>query len=304
MAASSCLRSSGDEALFISKPLTEELVQSGHKVTVVSSKAERQKAIEALGAAAAIGRLEDMDFITAVFRGADAVYTMTPPPGLFVPNADVVTAALGLGKIYLQAIQQSGVRRVVHLSSIGAHTGEGNGILRYAYAIERILKQLPPEVSITFMRPVGFYYNLLAFVPMIKEQGFIASNYGGEDKKPWVSPLDIAGAVAEELCVLHPAERNIRYVASDELSCNEVARILGRAIGKPELEWKIIPDEQMLKRLIAAGVNPDTAKGFVEMNASMHSGILYENYYQNRPLLGKVKMTDFARDFAEAYYQK
>jgi hypothetical protein len=33
----------------------------------------------------------------------------------------------------------------------------------------------------------------------------------------------------------------------------------------------------------------------------MHSGKLYEDYYLNRPVPGKVKMADFARDFAKAY---
>ena len=42
----------------ISKPMAEELVQKGHAATVVGSKQERQKEIEALGAAAAIGSIE------------------------------------------------------------------------------------------------------------------------------------------------------------------------------------------------------------------------------------------------------
>ena len=43
----------------VSQPLTRELVRKGHSVTVISSKTERQKEIEALGAKAAIGTLED-----------------------------------------------------------------------------------------------------------------------------------------------------------------------------------------------------------------------------------------------------
>ncbi|HTJ49661.1 MAG TPA: NAD(P)H-binding protein, partial [Cyclobacteriaceae bacterium] len=60
----------------ISKPLTKELVQKGHKVTVVSSKAERKNDIEALGATAAIGTMEDVNFLSATFEGADVVYIM------------------------------------------------------------------------------------------------------------------------------------------------------------------------------------------------------------------------------------
>ena len=287
----------------ISKPLAEELVKKGHDVTVISSKQERKDAIEALGATAAIGTLENVDFLTATFTGADAVYTMIPPGNYTDPNLDIQAQVHHMAKTYKQAIEQSGVRRVVQLSSIGAHMDKGNGILSAYYIMEGILNALPSDVAVTFMRPVGFYYNLYSFVHTIKTQGVIATNYGGDDKKPWVSPIDIAAAVAEEITNLKPAGRNIRYVASEEISGNEIARILGTAIGKSDLKWVYIPDEQVLKGMIDAGINPQVAKGLVEMNASVNSGVLSEDYYRNRPTLGKVKMTDFAQEFAAVYKQ-
>jgi uncharacterized protein YbjT (DUF2867 family) len=291
----------------ISKPLTEELVGKGHSVTVISSKAERQKEIEALGAKAAIGTMTDADFLSATFKGADAVYVMEAlGPGSYNdPNLDIMAAISKLGNNYRQAIQQSGVKRVVHLSSIGAHTDQGNGLLAFHYHVEKILNQLPSDVSITFMRPVGFYNNLLGFIPTIKTQGMIVSNYGGDDKKPWVSPLDIAAAIAEEITTPFVG-RKVRYVASEEITCNEIASILGAAIGKPDLKWIVIPDEQLLKGMIAAGMNPRIAAGLVEMNASgsTRSGKLYEDYNRNRPTLGKVKVKDFAKEFAVVYNQK
>jgi uncharacterized protein YbjT (DUF2867 family) len=288
----------------ISKPLTKELVQKGHQVTVISSNPERQKEIEAIGAKAAIGTMEDADFLTATFKGADAVYVMeTLGAGAFFDQKiDAIAAITKIGNNYKQAIQQSGVKRVVHLSSIGAHTDKGNGLLAFHYNVENILKTLPSDIAITFMRPVGFYYNLLGFINTIKTQGVIATNYGGDSKKPWVSPLDIAAAVAEELVT--PFEgRKIRYVASDEISCNELASLLGAAIGKPDLKWVVIPDEQLLNGMIAAGMNPQVAAGMVEMNASTNSGALYEDYYRNRPTLGKVKLADYAKEFAVVYNQ-
>ena len=288
----------------ISKPLTKKLVQKGHQVTVISSKPERQKDIEALGASAAIGTMEDADFLTASFKGADAVYVMETMGGnsFFDPNLDIIAAINKIGNNYKQAIEQSDVKRVVHLSSIGAHTDKGNGLLAFHYNVETILKQLPSDVSITFMRPVGFYYNLLGFINTIKTQGVIATNYGGDSKKPWVSPIDIAAAVAEELVT--PFEgRKVRYVASEEISCNELASLLGAAIGKPDLKWVVIPDEQLLNGMIAAGMNPKVAAGLVEMNASTNTGALYEDYYRNQPTLGKVKLAEYAKEFAAVYNQ-
>ncbi|AMR27587.1 hypothetical protein A0257_11080 [Hymenobacter psoromatis] len=58
----------------ISQPLTTELVHQGHAVTVISCQPDRQPAIAALGATAAIGSLHDAPFLAATFAGADAVY--------------------------------------------------------------------------------------------------------------------------------------------------------------------------------------------------------------------------------------
>lgn len=288
----------------ISKPLVKELIQKGHSVTVISSKAERQKDIEALGAQAAIGTMHDADFLSAAFKGADIVYAMEALGSgwLFDQHLDYKAVINSIAENYRQAIQQSGVKRVVHLSSVGAHRNDGVGMLSFHHNVENILKRLPDDVAIKFMRPVGFYYNMFAFIPTIKAQNAIIQNYGGDKKEPWVSPLDIAAVIAEE--IEKPFEgRTVRYIASDEVSAGEVAKILGEAIGKPGLKWTVIPDEQLLNNLTSAGMNPSVAKGLVAMNAARRDGILYEDYYRNKPVLGNVKLGDFAKDFATAYNQ-
>lgn len=289
----------------ISKPLTQILVQKGHSVTVISSKPERQKDIEALGAKIAVGIMEDVEFLTKTFTGADIVYLMEAlgAGSFFDPNFDYRAAINKIANNYKQAVEDSGVKRVVHLSSIGAHTDKGNGMLAFHYNVENILKQLPDDVAIKFMRPVGFYINMFAFIPTIKSQDAIVQNYGGDEKEPWVSPLDIAAVIAEEMEKPFNG-REIRYIASDEVSPNEVARTLGEAIGKPDLEWKIIPDEQMLNGMKAAGMNPEVAKGLVEMNAGRRSDVLYEDYNRHKPTLGKVKLKDFAKEFALVFNSK
>ena len=273
----------------ISKPLTETLVEKGHSVTVVSSNPERQKDIEALGAQAAIGTMEDASFLGTTFTGAEAVYCM-----IASGNANIIADN------YKQAIQRSGVNRIVHLSSLGAHTDKNNGFLRDFHVAENILGKLPADIAITHIRAGGFYSNLYRFINAIKTQGVITSNYGADDIIPWVSPTDIAAVVAEE--IVTPFEgRNVRYVVSDEVPCNEVAGTLGAAIGKPDLKWMVIPDEQLQSELIASGMNAGIAEGFVKMNASTHSGELFEDYYRNRPTFGKVKIADFAKEFAVVF---
>jgi len=285
----------------ISRPLIQELVAKGHDVTVVSSKAEKQKEIEALGAKAAIGTLADTDFLTSTFTGADAVYTMVPPN---YAAADMMSYCRETGENFVEAIERSGVKRVVHLSSIGAHMESGSGLILAHREVEKIFEELPAAVAITFMRPSGFYYNLLTFIPGIKAAGVMVANYGADDMLIWVAPADIAAAVADEL-ELPVTGHKVRYVASDELTGNETARILGEAIGKPDLKWILISDEERTKQLVSVGLPAAMAEGLVEMFSAQHRGLLAEDFYRHWPeKVGKVKMADYAKEFAAIYNQK
>lgn len=285
----------------ISKPLAVTLIANGHNVTVISSQAQRRSEIEALGATAAIGQLYDVDFLAEYFKNADIVYLMQPP-GLYFqkePDHRMVWTHLATG--YAEAIRQSQVTKVVHLSSIGAHTDIGVGILGSHHKVENILKGLPESVSIKFMRPVGFYYNMFSFIPSIKTSKAIFQNYGGDQKEPWVSPLDIAAAIAEEMETPF-AGRTVRYIASDEVSPNELARIIGEAIGMPELEWKVLSNDQFRENLLSVGMSSGIADGFTEMNAARVTN-LYDDYNNHKPVLGKIKVRDFASEFAVVYRQ-
>nr|WP_294944383.1 NAD(P)H-binding protein [uncultured Mucilaginibacter sp.] len=285
----------------IGRPLTEELVQNGHDVAVISSKADKKAAIEALGAKPAIGSLEDLGFLTQTFAGADAVYTMVPPANYFDHSLDLVGYYHRLGNNYATAIKHTGVKRVVNLSTVGAHLEKGSGILIGAHDVEQILNALPAEVAITHMRPTSFYYNLYAYTHSIKNGGDIATNYGVGDIIPWVSPIDIATAIAEEISTPFMG-RKFRYVGSEELTGPQTAAILGNAMGRP-LQWILISDEKMLDGLKQADMHPGIAAGMVEMFGGLRTGLLSEDYFRHRPVLGKVKLADFAKEFAAVIKQ-
>lgn len=289
----------------IGKPLTQNLVKNGHSVIVISSKPERQEEIEMLGAKAAIGSIQDVDFLINTFKGADAVYLMIAWDAIgniFDKNINFPTEFINIAEKYKQSVKQSGVKKVVLLSSIGAHTNQGIGSLSVYKGIEDTMNQLPADVSIKFMRPVAFYPNLFRFMQSIRTEEAIIQSYGGNTKEPWVSPLDISNVIVEEL--EKPFEgRSFRYIASDEVSPNEVATILGEAIGNRKLKWQTVSAEQLLNGMQMSGMNEWVAKGFIEMQAAQGTGILYEDFYKNKPELGKVKMTEFTKEFASVYNQ-
>lgn len=282
----------------IGKPLTLELVQKGHQVIGINHTTEKQQEIEELGASAAIGSIEDVAFLSATFAGADVVFTMVPPN--YFAEPDIREYYRKIGNNYAQAIKQSGVKRVINLSSYGAHLSEGTGNILGAHYVENSLHELL-DVNITHIRPTYFYHNLLNLIPVIKNTGMIYANYGGDVKFEMVSPLDIASAIAEEI-ELAPVHRKIRYVSSDELTGNQVASLLGKTIGNPGLKWIVISDEEALDGFINNGFPELLSKNLVEMFSSVQTGKLAEDYRLNKPTeLGKVKFTDFLKDFFIAY---
>jgi uncharacterized protein YbjT (DUF2867 family) len=282
----------------ISKPLTIELVEQGHSVTVISSSPERRKEIEALGAQAAIGSATDVQFLKNTFTGADAVYCMTPPD---FSAPDQIDYYEHIAKCYATAIQHSGIKRVLYLSSYGAHLPSGTGFITGSYKAEQILNAIP-GISLTHIRPGYFYYNLLGFIGMIKAAGFIGSVYGGEDKLAMVSPADIAAVCAKEITQTDSSNK-VAYVYSDDRTCNEVATVLGEAIGIPDLKWLVLSEDQVIAALIRNGIPENAVLNLVELGKATHSGTLREEYELDKPEAGKIKLEEFAKEFAAVYNQ-
>lgn len=290
----------------IGKPLTQLLVSAGHQVTVISSKAERVSEIESLGAVAAVGSIQDAEFLTATFKDADAVYLMEAWEGIgsiFDKEIDFLAEFKKIARNYVTAVQQSGVKKIIHLSSIGAHSDRGTGSLSVHYNVEQILRTLPEDVSIKFMRPVGFFSNIYRWLPAIKSQNAIIQSYGGDRKEPWVSPYDIAATIADEMEKPFTG-KTVHYIASDEVSPDDIATALGNATGNTDLEWKVISGEALLDQMLSAGVNGWIAEGMIAMQKAQGDGSLYEDFYANKPTLGKIKLEDFAREFSQIYNKK
>lgn len=294
----------------ISKPLTETLVKQQHAVTVISSDTNKQTAIKAMGATAAIGSLGDVAFLTNSFIGADAVYAMIP---MSFAEPDYPAYLRQIAQNYLQAIKAAGVKKLVLLSGWAAN-------LVPAEDVEKLFHNLD-GVSVSILRPACFYTNFYMSMDMIRGKGLIGKfltlrynglwalltgktgllmgNFGGDDRVVFVSPKDIAAAAAEELLAAGPG--SIRYIGSEEMTCNEAAGIIGKAIGKPWLKWMLISDKQMRQGLKMAKMPGKLAEALVQMQAVMHSGKALENFHKANPVMGKTKLADFAKEFAAVY---
>ena len=279
------------------KPITEGLVRAGHTVTVITSKPDNAAAIEALGATAAVGSVEDADFLKQAFAGADAAYLLIPGKwgvtGWRAYQNEVIDN-------YIAAIQANDIRFAVLLSSVGAHVGEGVGPVDALYDAEQKLAQVN-GLNSKFLRPSYFMYNLFGMVGMVKGMGIMGSNFGDE-----VIALthtdDIADVALEELLNLGFTGHQVRYIASDERTGAEIATVLGGAVGKPETPWVVFSDEQSTQGMLQVGLNEEMATEYTKLGQAMRNGQMQADYLANKPALGKIKLEDFAKnEFAPAF---
>ncbi|MDB5086454.1 MAG: NAD-dependent dehydratase [Mucilaginibacter sp.] len=280
----------------IGGPLTAQLVKAGHEVIVVSSSENKKAEIEALGATAAIGSVEDVDFLTGAFKGTDVVYTMIPQQA---QSNDYKAFIRKISQNFATALKAAGIKNIVNLSSIGAHLPSGTGPITGMHDAEEILNKLD-GVNVKHLRPASFYYNYNHNIDMVKHMGILGGNYNAGTRLILVHPKDIADAAFEE--ITQPfAGTTIRYIASDDKTAGEVAAILGAAIGKPELPWVEFTDEQSLAGMQQGGLSEDVSKNLTEMGTAIRSRILWEDYDKHKPVLSKRKFEEFAKEFAVKY---
>lgn len=282
----------------IGKPLTSRLVSDGHSVTVVSHDPAKKEAIETLGAAAAIGTVENTGFLTDVFQGADAVFTLVPPDY----NGDEWKGHIeAVGNHYVEAIKASGVKHVVNLSSIGVHMINGCGPVSGLARVELAMDEMA-GVNVRHIRAGYFHTNFLNAIGQIKYSGILTGNYGADTPMVLVHPLDIADVAARSLQDETFLGRGSSYIASDEKTPAEVVALIGQAIGKADLQWVERTDDEEYEELVGIGMSEEIARNYTEMGAALRSGEMTADYFAHRPVMaGWRKFERFLPDFVAAY---
>jgi uncharacterized protein YbjT (DUF2867 family) len=281
----------------ITKPVAQKLLKAGHEVTVISRNADNLKELTDLGAKAAIGSVEDVNFLIKGFAGADAVYTMVPPD---FGVKEMKNHIEQIGKNYTAAIKANNIKYVVNLSSIGADKPDGVGPVSGLHRAENALNTLT-DTNIKHLRPGYFFNNLFANIDLVKKFNITGSNFRGDSKLILADTDDIADVVAEELLGLKFKGHTVRYIASDERDPNDIAKVLGTAVGKPGVPWVVFSDDDALAGMLQSGLPEEIAKNYVEMGNAIHTGYMFEDYWKHRPVLGKIKLEDFATRFKAAY---
>ena len=283
----------------ISKPIAQHLIKAGNEVSIITSKSNNIEAIEQLGAKSLVGSVEDTAFLTLAFAGADAVYLMIPPKW---DVKEWYTYQQEVSNNYVSAIQANHLKKVMVLSSIGAHLGRGAGPIDGLAYLESKLNELS-DIQAVYLRPSYFYYNFFNMIPLIKNMGIMGSNMPADHNLVLTDTSDIADIASDYFLNDKFNGKEILYISSDVKTLGEVTSAIRESIGKPDLSWVQFTNEQSLNGALQAGLSQTLAEGYTTMGAAISSKELEADYWKNKEkaTIGKVKLNDFVQQFAVAF---
>jgi uncharacterized protein YbjT (DUF2867 family) len=256
----------------VGRQIVESLLAQGRPVRAIGRNPEALAELAEAGAEIAAGDAGDAAFLTEAFRGADVVHTLLP----YNPaSPDFRAEQARLGEAVVTAVQKSGVRRVVALSSLGADLPEGTGFIAASlHAQEQRLARLT-GVDLLLLRPTLFLESILAGLPFVEAMGVNADAVDPDVPVPMIATKDVAAAAVDALVSDEWHGVEIReLLGARDYTYSEATRILGAAIGRPDLQYVRLPDEDMIGALLEAGFSPDTAALHVEMGRALSNGII------------------------------
>jgi uncharacterized protein YbjT (DUF2867 family) len=281
------------------KIVAQELLSHGKKVKVIGRDAGHLKTLVDKGAEPLIGDLTDRAFLKKAFSGAEAVYILLPPN----PKSDDFRAFQNtLSDNYVEAIKAGGVKYVVLLSSIGAHLRHGAGVIDGLGYLEERLAALT-DVNVLNLRPSYFMENLFTQIDLIKKAGIAGSAIKGDTRFPMVSSADVAAVAAKRMLDLTFKGNSVEYIlGNSDYSFNEVTRIIGKEIGKPDLKYVQFSYDEARKAMVGSGyLSENMADLYNQMAESFNNGKAMNDFKRTPENSTATRAEDFARVFAGAY---
>ncbi len=230
------------------------------------------KRLAAQGAEVFVADTSDASGLSKAFEGADSAYVMIPPD---MTSKDYRGFQGQVASAIAHAVQSAGVKNVVSLSSLGADKSSGNGPVAGLYELEEKLNQTSAE-NILHLRAGYFMENTIAQVGAIRMVGSAVGPVRPDLKLLMISARDIGAAAGDALSELSFRGKLASGApwAQRDLDYNEVASIIGHAIGKPKLGYVHAPNDQLRTAMVQMGMSDNMAGLILELAKALNSGYM------------------------------
>ena len=253
----------------IGHQVLENVLESGEAVRVIARDPSRLPAAICERVEIVEGSHGDADVVNRAFAGADAVFWL-PPPNPQAPSLEA--AYVDFSRAACDAIKSQGVGRVVSVSALGRGTvqAQSAGLVTASLAMDDLLAGTGAHFRALTMP--SFMDNILFQVEPIKNQGMFFSPIDGDKAAPTCATRDIASVAAKLLLDRSwSGQGEVAVLGPEDLSFNDMARIMSEVLGKP-VRFQQIPFEAFKAQLLDSGMSQEFAQGYVEMMNAKNNG--------------------------------
>jgi uncharacterized protein YbjT (DUF2867 family) len=283
----------------IGKIIVNELLSKGKRVRVIGRNYTKLNEFVEKGAEAMAGDVMDSNFVNRAFAEATAVFCMIPPN---VRSNDFRSEQRKIATNYAQAVRINSVKFALLLSSIGAHLRNGAGVVDGLGELEEEFARLN-DVNVLNLRAAIFMENLYGQLGMIRDMGIIGSAVKADIKLPMVATKDIGAVAAKHLLDLDFYGNTVEYVLGPkDISYNEVAVILGKAIGKADLKYVHFSYDDAKNGMVRSGAISENVAGlYTGLAEGINNGSIINAHNRTKENTTPTTLEEFSYGLARAY---
>src|SRR5467141_627795 len=253
------LGATGNSGLVVAKTQ----LRKKKKVRVVGRDNKKLAAFTSRGAEAFTANITDEKALTRAFTGAEAVYAMIPPD---LTNDNYRGFQSLASNAIAKALENAGVKHAITLSSFGADKPDKTGPIAGLHEMES-------KLNVVHLRAGYFMENTLPQAGVIRNLGRMAGPVDADVALPMIATKDIGAAAAEALLKLDFKGKQTQELQGQrDLNYKEAAVIIGQAIGKPEIDYVRLPDDQVLQGMTSMGMAKNFAAMILEMANAINRG--------------------------------
>jgi len=249
--------------------VARRLLDEGKQVRAIGRDRQRLGSLIDAGAEPFVCDLTDAAALSRAFAGAKAAYVMIPPDmagNNFRAFQDRITDCVA------SALADAGVEFAVTLSSIGADKSSKTGPVVGLYNLEKRIGAID-GLNVVHLRAGYFMENTLAQANVIHAMDKTAGPLRPDLKLPMIATRDIGHAAAELLLRLgFTGQQTRELLGPRDVTMTEATRIIGQAIGKPDLSYVQMSDNEFRNAMAQMGFSTNVANLILEMAAALNSG--------------------------------
>jgi uncharacterized protein YbjT (DUF2867 family) len=242
----------------IGRALANRLLDAGEAVTIISRSPDKVQDLTARGARLVQGSIDDLATLDSAFKGARALFWLTPP----VSRPDYLDWGIATATAAAKTARKHGVKTVVIVSSVGAQSGPGVGPVGALQGIENAFQAQLPNVA--SLRAAFFMENMLHDLHGMAS-GAIYSAAPSDVPMPMVATRDIAVRAASFLlCDSWRGHRFVGVHGPKDLTQQQVVAELSRALGR-EIKYQQVPVDAARQAMLGFGMPEFAANATSEM---------------------------------------